>query len=45
MREAKFRNYLQGIESIKSKDKAINSRISRAKTAEEIIGTSLDYVG
>lgn len=44
MREAEFRNYLEGIETIKSKNKAINSRISRANTAEQIIGTSLDYV-
>lgn len=44
MRESDFRSYLEGIESIKSKNKAINSRIIRANTAEEIIGSSLDYV-
>ena len=44
MRESDFRSYLEGIESIKSKNKAINSRMSRANTAEEIIGSSLDYV-
>lgn len=44
MRESDFRSYLEGIESIKSKNKAINSRISRANTAEEIVGMSLDYV-
>lgn len=44
MRESEFRSYLESIETIKSKDKAIKSRISRANTAEEIIGTSLDYV-
>lgn len=44
MRENDFRSYLEGIESIKSKSKASNSRISRANTAEEIVGMSLDYV-
>lgn len=44
MRENEFRSYLENIESIKSKNKAINSRISRANTAEEIVEENLDYV-
>lgn len=44
MRELEFRRFLEAAEKINSKDKAVNSRISRANTEEEIIGTSLDYV-
>ena len=44
MRENEFRVYLESIESIHSKCKAVNSRISRANTAEEIIGENLDYI-
>ena len=44
MRESEFRTYLENIETIKSKNKAVNSRISRANTAEEIVGASLDYI-
>ena len=44
MREEEFRKYLGNIESINSKDKAVNSRISRANIAEDILNESLDYV-
>ena len=44
MRESEFRTYLESIDSIYSKNKAVNSRISRANTAEVIIGENLDYV-
>lgn len=44
MRENEFRNYLESIDTIKSKCKAVNSRISRANIAEEIVGESLDYI-
>ena len=44
MRENEFRVYLENIDTIQSKCKAVNSRISRANTAEEIVGKSLDYI-
>ncbi|MDO5577275.1 MAG: hypothetical protein Q4F84_09355 [Fibrobacter sp.] len=45
MRESDFRTYLENAEQINSKNKAVNSRISRANTAEEILnGESLDYI-
>ena len=44
MRENEFRTYLEKSEQINSKNKAVSSRISRANIAEEIIGTSLDYI-
>ena len=44
MRESEFRTYLESIDAIYSKNKAVNSRISRANTAEVIIGENLDYV-
>ena len=44
MREAEFRTFMEHAESINSKSKAVRSRISRAYTAEEILGTSLDII-
>ena len=44
MREEMFRTYMEEAEEIESKKKAINSRISRAYKAEEILGMSLDMV-
>ena len=44
MRENEFRKFLENAENIDSKDKAVQSRISRANIAEEIIGASLDSV-
>ena len=44
MREAEFRTLMEHAESINSKSKAVRSRISRAYTAEEILGTSLDII-
>ena len=44
MREEGFRKYLEGVDTIRSKCKAVNSRISRANTAEEILGENLDYI-
>ena len=44
MREFEFRTYLEHAEKIYSKNKAINSRISRANIAEEILDVSLDSV-
>lgn len=45
MSESDFRSYLEDAEEIDSKNKAVNSRISRANAAEEILnGESLDYI-
>lgn len=44
MRENEFRSYLEGSEQITSKEKAVNSRVSRAYVAEEILGDDLDYI-
>ncbi len=44
MREADFRHYLENAEEINSKDKAVNSRVSKANTAERILGESLDFI-
>ena len=44
MREAEYRSFLEDAESINSKSKAVRSRVSRAYTAEEIMGCSLDYI-
>lgn len=44
MREKEFRNYLEEIETISSKTKAINSRISRAIKAELLLNASLDEI-
>lgn len=44
MREAEFRTFMEHAESINSKSKAVRSRIRRAYTAEEILGTSLDII-
>lgn len=44
MREAEFRSFMEQAESINSKSKAVRSRISRAHTGEEILGTSLDII-
>lgn len=44
MKEYEFRNFLENSENIDSKEKAVQSRVSRANIAEEIIGTSLDII-
>ena len=44
MREEEFRSFLERSETITSKVKAVNSRISRANTAEKILNLSLDFV-
>ena len=44
MREEEFRTYLEGIEKIQSKTKAVNSRISKANTVEFILGRDLDSI-
>ena len=44
MRENDFRTYLENAETITSKQKAVNSRVSRANTVEELLGSDLDYV-
>lgn len=44
MRESEFRIYVESIDTIYSKNKTVNSRISRENTAEMIIGENIDYV-
>lgn len=44
MREEEYRSFLEQAESINSKSKAVRSRISRAYSAEEILGASLDII-
>lgn len=44
MREDQFRTYLSRIDEITSKEKAINSRVSRGYAVEEIVGESLDSI-
>ena len=39
-----FRSFLESQESIQSKTKAVSSRVSKVKKAEEILGQSLDIV-
>ena len=44
MRENEFRRYLESSMQIRSKSKAVSSRISRAHTAETILMASLDTI-
>ena len=44
MRENEFRNFLEQAEKITSKEKAVNSRISRANKVEDILGKDLEFI-
>ena len=44
MREQDFEEYLRSDESIKSKKKAVVSRISKARLIERVLGVDLDEV-
>ena len=44
MRTEAFRRFLEDAESIKSKNKAVSSRISKAAAAESILGHDLDTI-
>ena len=44
LRESEFRNFLESSEKITSKEKAVNSRVSRANIVEDILGENLDYI-
>lgn len=44
MRERDFEEYLLSDESIKSKTKAVNSRISKARLIERELGVDLDEI-
>ncbi len=44
MKEQEFRKFLESKESIESKEKAINTRISRANKVESILNVSLDTI-
>ena len=44
MRTEEFRGFLEDEERIESKTKAVNSRISKANTAESILGENLDSI-
>ena len=44
MRECEYRSFLESAEKITSKEKAVNSRVSRANVVEDILGEELDCV-
>lgn len=44
MRESEFREFLLSSDTIESKTKAINSRISKSYLAEEIVGVDFDSI-
>jgi len=44
MREKEFEDYLLADEAIKSKTKAVNSRLSKARLIERELGVSLDEI-
>jgi hypothetical protein len=44
MLEAQFEKYLLDDKQITSKDKAVNTRMSKARTVEKTVGKSLDSI-
>ncbi|OMD66091.1 hypothetical protein [Paenibacillus odorifer] len=44
MKETQFKDFLESLESITSKNKAVGSRISRAKRIEKVLKLDLDTI-
>lgn len=44
MREEQFRTYLENADVITSKEKAVNSSVSKANIAESLLGEDLDAI-